>query len=226
MAILTSAPNNVLIGGNGDDILGRFDADVSNDVSELMRGNGGNDTYFVDKSGFDSVIELPGEGTDWVMLGDLRGVDLYMLPDDVENLEVFTRIGTNGGVVRGNALDNILTSEHSGALFDLDGGAGNDTVIGSGRLYGGGGNDLLRGAGELWGDATTGSRDIAGIAGNDTLTASPIGNDNFLSGDGQYLLAGAVGGNDVLTGSDADSELAANGRDVLYGDASIDMQDG
>src|SRR4029077_19640783 len=66
--------NDTLAGGDGNDTLtGGLGADA-------MSGGAGNDTYTVDDIG-DTVIELPGEGTDTVK----TSLSTYTLGNDVEN---------------------------------------------------------------------------------------------------------------------------------------------
>src|SRR5262245_4918887 len=90
-----------------------------------MEGGLNNDCYVVD-SGFDAVVEAPGEGTDTV-----NAYVTFVLPSNVENL---TMLGSGGTAGYGNALANTITGTSGADTIDGMGGA--DTMIGHG------GNDV------------------------------------------------------------------------------------
>jgi len=146
-----------LTGLEGDDILdGGANADT-------MIGGTGNDTYLVDHPK-DSVVELPGEGTDSVA----TTLAFYVLPDDVENGSVS---GTGSIVLTANELANVLS-----------GGAGSDTIIGLGGndvLLGGDSDDLLFGGRPVPGQGP-GELVLDVGAGNDTI-GSAIDLSNLFS---------------------------------------------
>jgi Ca2+-binding RTX toxin-like protein len=112
-------PNSLDGGSRGDLLVGLGGADT-------MAGGAGDDAYLVDDAG-DSVVELPGAGSDTVT----SGVS-FTLPGDVEHLVL---VGTAIGAT-GNALANSLTgnSRHNvlnggGGADQMAGGAGNDTYL-------------------------------------------------------------------------------------------------
>ena len=115
---------------------------------DQMYGDKGNDTYIVNNTYGDKVIEYAGEGYDTV-----KSSVLYTLPDHVERLELIgtTRTGY------GNSLNNTLVGNPGDRYGDynnkLYGLAGNDA------LYGDGGNDLL--------DGGSGADIMNGQGGND-----------------------------------------------------------
>ncbi|MGZ9062039.1 MAG: hypothetical protein ACXW2K_09015, partial [Allosphingosinicella sp.] len=109
---------NVVTGAGGNDVI---DAGTGADT---MRGNGGNDLYFVDNAG-DVVVENAAEGTDEVR----TGLAAYVLAANVENLTATSNVNHD---FRGNAGNNVIT-----------GGDGNDLL----RLYDGGDDTVLAGAG-------------------------------------------------------------------------------
>ena len=102
-----------------------------------MTGGLGNDTYWVNDTR-DTVIELPGEGSDRIY----SSVS-YTLPDDVESLNLVAHLSASG---TGNGLANeIVGNESRNTLY---GGGGNDELRGMGGydyLYGQDGNDTLVG---------------------------------------------------------------------------------
>ncbi|MBL8107893.1 MAG: hypothetical protein JNJ72_20160, partial [Anaerolineales bacterium] len=101
-----------------------------NPAANVLIGGVGNDTYTVGIG--DTVIELPGEGTNDRVFSQVD----FTLPDNVEFLSLVT---TGSIAVRGtgNDLGNTLTGNTLANL--LQGLAGNDT------LTGGAGNDTLDG---------------------------------------------------------------------------------
>ena len=83
----------------------------------------GNDTYLLGSSGVPGnyvVIEAPGQGIDTV-----QSVHDYTLPANVENLFLMNSTADNGA---GNALDNLIVGTPRDNI--LDGGAGNDVLVG------------------------------------------------------------------------------------------------
>ena len=105
--------------------------------ADIMRGDGGDDTYIVDNAG-DIIGETPGNGTDTV-----QASVGYTLAPNVENLILTGGVAING---TGNAQNNALTGNIAANV--LKGGFGNDTLNGGDgddTLFGDGGNDLLTG---------------------------------------------------------------------------------
>jgi Ca2+-binding RTX toxin-like protein len=93
----------------------------------------------------------------------------------------------------------------------LDGGSGNDTVVGAdapGSLSGGSGNDSVSGRGTL-----------NGGNGNDLLTGSPRA-DSLRGGNGKDTLDGGLGADDIDGGANTDTLVypaRANGVNVTIG---------
>ena len=114
--ISTGAGIDTLNGGLGNDtLIGGIGADT-------MNGGGGNDIYEVDNLG-DVVTEQAGEGFDEVR----TLISNYVIPDQVERM-VYT--GPGGGILIGNAANNILVGGAGGDLFRLEHG-GADNAIGN-----------------------------------------------------------------------------------------------
>lgn len=126
---------NTLGGGAGNDTLqgGGSERDV-------YIGGLGDDLYLAEWN--DEIVEYADEGIDWVSaVGD------FILPDNVENLELFGGNATRG---KGNSLDNLIEGYFFSEHLDLEGEAGDDTLIGGGGsdvLDGGQGIDEMRGHG-------------------------------------------------------------------------------
>jgi Ca2+-binding RTX toxin-like protein len=211
--------NDSLLGGTGDDaIVGLAGADQ-------MSGGLGDDIYHVDQIG-DAVIELAGEGRDSVE----TGLGDYRLPDHVEDL---TGTGSTGQILRGNALDNVLTGGRGGDSLHL-GGAGSDTA------KGGAGDDLLV---VDWQDSTaafavTSSPTFDFADGQNqgykgafesgpgrSVAFSGIDRFHIIAGSADDTLSGAAG-NDILDGGVGDDVLVGDyGADVLIGGPGIDTAD-
>jgi Ca2+-binding RTX toxin-like protein len=102
----------------------------------------------------------------------------------------------------------------------IEGGTGNDTIIGGlldNNFSGGDGNDWLQGFD--FNDS------LFGGGGNDTLIAG-LGADTLGGGAGNDLLLGGGGRDTLRGGSGADTLEGGNGSDVLYGDAGSDILTG
>jgi len=147
--------DNHIYGGAGNDFL------FAGSGIDHMEGGTGDDGYHVANEA-DVVVELAGEGTDYV---NAYVSTSYTLSNNVENLYLFGT-ATRG---TGNAIDNVIVGNgNANTLYgldgndSLDGGAGNDTFIGgAGNDYmeGGAGNDILNGG--------TGTDKMFGRNGND-----------------------------------------------------------
>ncbi|HWI36811.1 MAG TPA: calcium-binding protein, partial [Burkholderiales bacterium] len=170
---------SVINGTEGDDSL------VGTAGNDTLNGFGGNDTLD-GAGGADQLNGGSGDDRYVVTAGDTisdpSGVDTLVhsytttdpgatLPDGIENGILsgnFENFGDNtpAPFLVGNSLDNVLTNEAqiSGLFIDLDGGAGNDTLIG------GQGTDRFR--------FEAGS----GNYGNDVVQGSPGGFDMLYFG--------------------------------------------
>jgi serralysin len=133
---------NRLEGGAGRDLLeGREGPDVlvGGGGADTLVGGTGHDLFIV-QDALDTVIELPGQGLDTLLVETGAAVTL---PDGVEIL----RLGGAGRIATGNAAGNLMVG--SGAGDRLDGRGGADLLIGGAgadTLTGGTGADrfLLR----------------------------------------------------------------------------------
>jgi len=142
---------DIIEGGAGNDQLSGYDF-ASNDI-DTLRGGSGDDYYYL-SGGYqygtspDVVVELANEGTDTVYTKSYS----YTLTANVENLVAVYdsnywywqnpfypgwRVDIPRALV-GNDLDNTIQlgdlpwgGSHDGRYYLLDGGAGNDTLIGT-----------------------------------------------------------------------------------------------
>ncbi len=120
-------------------------------------------------------------------------------------------------VLTGTSGNDLLTAYSLpllAAMWIINAGDGNDTVLGSGGvdwISGGNGADQLSGNG--------GDDVIYGEAGADSLYGG-LGNDLLDGGMGNDLLNGGAGNDTMIGGGGADIFVVANGNDVLRGFAA------
>ena len=225
--------NDTLFGKGGNDFL------FGGSENDVLTGGTGDDQMF-GESGDDRMIWNPGDGTDLMEGG--AGTDTAEV-NGGNGAETFT-VTANGTRVRFDRLDpapfaiDIGTSENlvvnmnggddsfsaTGNLAALikitvDGGAGNDTILGSN------GNDTLLGG--------TGNDFIDGQQGNDTAFLGD-GNDVFQwdPGDGSDTIEGQDGTDTMLFNGSAGNEIftaSANGSRLLFtrnlGNIVMDVND-
>lgn len=228
---------DTLIGNDGADLV-RITAGNANDafvIGQNMEGNlritSGTATATVDNTVSVAVLSS-GKGRDSIVIGDIGMVRLSALTI--------------------NANDDNDTIDASGAVpgsvrVRINGGAGEDTVLGSAfndvisggddddLISGGGGNDNIRGdAGADTVDAGAGDDTVDGGAADDSITGGN-GDDRLLGGQDSDDINGGNGadtilggfGDDILNGArDDDSILGGSGRDTLLGAHGSDVLDG
>ena len=151
--IYGGAGNDTIDGGRGNDTLSGGDGDDTFTV----RGNAGLDQ-------FDG-----GEGNDTI-LGS-KGNDTIQVSDGLANIQNIETIDGGDGydVLQGGKGDDVLDFSNGPALVnieEIDGGAGNDTIIGTA------GDDTINGG--------KGNDTITGGAGNDTLDGGQGGKDTLV----------------------------------------------
>jgi Ca2+-binding RTX toxin-like protein len=236
------AGNDQLFGQAGNDTLlgqGGFDFLFGGSENDTLVGGDADDQVF-GESGDDRMIWNPGDDTDLNEGG--TGNDITEV-NGGNGAEIFTATA-NGARVRFDRLDpapfaidigtteNLVLNANGGddsfsatgnlaALIQIavDGGAGDDTLLGSN------GNDLLRGGeGDDFVDGQQGN-DVAFLgAGNDTFQWDP--------GDGSDVVEGQDGTDTMLFNGSAGNEVfaaSANGGRVLFtrnlGNISMDLDD-
>jgi Ca2+-binding RTX toxin-like protein len=236
---LGSPHGDTLSGGAANDIFYGYDGDdtlLGHGGTNEMVGGKGNDTYYAHAG--DSLLELPGEGTDTIFMDS----NYFVLNPNFEKL-FFNGDGDFTGI--GNDQDNWIQG-NSGNDY-LIGLGGDDTLYGAGglnTLQGGAGNDLylvetndtlVEFAGEGTDEVQTtlpaltlpdnfenlvhtGSSDFRGTGNAEDNMITGAGGIDYLYGlDGADRLDGGAG-NDVLD--------AGNGDDVLIGGAGGDEMGG
>jgi Ca2+-binding RTX toxin-like protein len=213
-----------LFGGSEDDVL------IGGDADDQMFGESGNDR-FIWNPGDDTDLMEGGAGIDTVEVNGGGGTEIFTLTangtrvrfDRLDPAPFSLDIGTteklelrmNGGDDSFSATGNLA------ALIQItvDGGAGNDTILGSNGadlLLGGTGNDFI--------DGQQGN-DVAFLgAGEDTFQWDP--------GDGSDVVEGQDGTDKLLFNGSAGNEIftaSANGGRVLFtrnlGNIVMDLDD-
>ena len=221
--LIGGAGEDTIIGGADNDFIrggGNVDRLFGGSGNDTILGDRGNDTI-QGQSGFDLLIWNNGDGSDVMDGGDdddsvqVNGAD--GAGDDFS-------IDPNGDRVRFQRNNLGLFTLDIGGTEDLDvnGQGGNDVIAGSVGLVGlieldldgGEGNDLLIG-----GD---GVDVLRGGADNDTLIGGR-GNDITLGESGDDLFVWNNGdGSDFMEGGDDDDTVQVNGADGAGDDFSID----
>ncbi len=175
--------NDTVLGGLGDDVLigGAGQTD-------LLDGGLDDDTFLGWGDAFTTVTLIGGEGHDRILNPGANDGLVLAVFGPANSIELIKgNTNASNQCIQGTAANDLLDfSATSFALLDyVDGGDGNDTIIGNAQR-----NDLRGGAGD----------DILdGLAGNNTLTGGP-GADVFRFGaediDGQDIVTDFVAGLD------------------------------
>jgi len=114
--------NDSLEGGEGNDVL---NGNSGNDFlwgqagDDVMAGGLGDDTYRVEH-GSDQIVELDGQGVDWVEI-----MYAYVAPEGVENIRILESYFADA---TGNSADNIIFGNAFSSV--IDGGTGADVMRG------------------------------------------------------------------------------------------------
>ena len=203
------AGNDTLFGGSGNDVL------IGGPGNDVLDGKAGDDLlYGDDRPTDDLLVQGPGgttnpkpvPGQDTLFGGDgndqlfaSNGGDVLVGGDGVLQNGQFVLVASAGRDILVGGTGNDLLIAGPGSLGDqMDGGAGNDTLVGDNgpnAMDGGDGSDLLLGG------------NLGNLLFGDVGNGSDIGNDTLVGGVGIDYLQGA-GGNDVLF-ADASTALAA-----------------
>ncbi len=215
------AGNDVLLGGKGDDVLN------GGDGNDTLAGGAGNDTLAggngIDTADYGSEAQAV---TVSLLTGIAKGTSSGK--DTLSGFENVTG-GAGDDTLTGDAGDNLLTGGDGNDV--LKGGDGNDTLVagaGNDALTGGTGINtadysfdtlgftasLLAGTasgGAIGSDTLAQIQNLAGGAGNDTLTGD--GAANLLKGNNGNDMLQGLGGNDTLDGG-AGTDTADYGGDT------------
>lgn len=185
--------NDTLLGGSTAD---RIDGGSGND---RITGGAGANTLFGGE-GVDRVVETSNAAVFSVSNSAVVGTQ-------TERIYSFEQAELTGGA----AANSISVASNFTGPVTLNGGAGNDTLLGNqfnDVLNGDAGNDSLNGG---VGDDTLGGGD-----GNDTLIGH-TGNDSLDGGAGADIGVGGFGDDSILGGT---------GRDLLIGGYGLDSVNG
>jgi Ca2+-binding RTX toxin-like protein len=208
--LLGKGGTDLLFGGSGDDVLTGGDAD------DQMFGEGGNDRM-IWNPGDDSDLMEGGAGTDTAEVNGGNGAEVFSATangsrvrlDRLDPAPFALDIGTTEKLVvnMNGGNDTFSATGNLAALIGVtvDGGAGDDTILGSNGM------DLLLGGAD--------NDFVDGQQGNDTALLG-LGNDVFQwdPGDGNDVVEGQDGADSLLfngSGANEAIALAANGGRVL-----------
>jgi Ca2+-binding RTX toxin-like protein len=213
-----------LFGGSGDDVL------IGGDADDLMFGEAGNDRM-IWNPGDDTDLMEGGEGNDTAEVNGGGGAEVFTVTangtrvrfDRLDPAPFSLDIGTTENLVlnAGGGDDFFSATGNLAALIKItvDGGAGDDTILGSNGadvLLGGDDNDFI--------DGQQGN-DVAFLgSGNDTFQWDP--------GDGSDTVEGQAGADTMLfngSGGNEIFETSANGGRVRFtrnlGNIVMDLDD-
>jgi len=233
---LGSQGNDLITGNSSDNLL------VGNSGNDTLNGGGGNDT--LNGGVGDDTYVLSG---DWgsVQINDSSGLSTIDLSSQTSDLSIDLQNFSGSQLTMGSNTMNF-----SGSLGSLRLGSGNDTVqlgfsVQTAKIEGGAGNDTLIGS---WVDDTldggSGADSMAGAGGNDTYivdsTLDVVTEDQPFSGNDtveasvSYTLGTNLenltltgSGNLNGTGNNLDNIIRGNsGNNILTGDDGNDVLDG
>ncbi len=222
--LLGKGGNDQLFGGGGNDAL------VGGDGDDQVFGQGGNDRM-VWNPGDDTDLNEGGAGIDTVEVNGGNGAEQFTATANGARVRIdrltpapfSIDIGTSENlVVNMNGGDDVFSaSGNLAALIKLtvDGGAGNDTLLGANgadSLLGGDGNDFV--------DGNQGNDVVDLGAGDDTFQWDP--------GDGSDKVEGQDGTDTMLFNGgnvDENMDVSANGSRVRFfrnvGNITMDLND-
>ncbi len=229
------AGNDSISGGDGNDTMD------GGPGADTLDGGAGNDTYVFNASEASGDLISDASGVDTVVVTSANAVLIWHLQPGIENL---TLRGSSFFVVgEGNSLDNVLRNEGTAATEGyLDGGDGNDTLIGGPYFLfqvgsGDYGHDFVDGAGDngtlILGDDSAVTVDfrsgtaVGGGSGGtgtvDFIDVSSAGggrfDDTFIADDGGVFARGNAG-NDTFVGG-AGNDTFSDDTQVIYDGADV-----
>ena len=236
-----TAPVTINGGGGADTIRGGTGADQLNgdDGNDLIIGWGGADTMN-GGAGIDTVSYATETGTRGLVvnLATTAWINAGVTYQGLTGSDSWGAIDTYVGIERliGSAKDDIINAAGTLDLnWYIDGGAGDDTLIGSlgggnfDTLVGGAGDDTLdTGWARYEGSAAVYVDFAAGTAtgqGNDTLikiygVTSGDGDDTLMGSSSQETMDGGAGNDIIFSGGGSDTIMANKGSDTVYGYSS------
>lgn len=226
-SIVTLADGSALIGG-GDFETGDtfFLARLQGDTSQfaildsrtgvlLVSGTAGNDSVLLDVQAGSLITQ--------------RGPDVLQFAlSAVDAITITTFAGADQVTITNNVPFGILIDTGANPST-VQGGFGNDTIIGGGgvdNIDGGDGSDVINGQG--------GADVIRGGLGDDTIDTGSggdfadgnDGNDSLTGGDGADFIDGAPGNDTIFGRLGPDTLNGADGDDLIFGEAGADIIQG
>lgn len=170
-----------------------------------------------------SNISFTGTGGGDVIC--LRGNNITI--DTLAGDDTVIDYGDNNHVILGDGFDRYEGGYGSGG--DVDGGAGDDYLVGSVQpddFDGGAGDDTLIGAaGDDSLNGGLGADDLSGNAGADAISGE-VGSDILDGGDGTDSIDGGEGGDTLVGGAGDDTLNGGLGADQLSGEIGADTLSG
>jgi Ca2+-binding RTX toxin-like protein len=171
----------------------------------------------------DGILYVVGTNcSDIALISQCNGTIYVCATFNDNNPETFNAADVTEIQVRLRGGNDILfTTSNVTELMTIDGGSGNDLLVGGGGrslILGGSGNDSLYGnAGDDVLLGGSGNDDLMGGTGNDVLVGG-TGNDNLCGGLGRDLIIGSDG-NDSLQGG-GDDDILIGGYTIHDNDVS------
>lgn len=225
--------DDVLIGDAGMNML---DGQEGNDV---LSGRGGDDMLRV---GAGDLQVDGGSGSDMLSFYGLggqsnstTGVVFSLEGDAQQNTGHGTIAWSNIEHLEGTNFDDILFGNDEANMIiggggddHVDGGAGNDTLLGDGQAFIDTEDMLINYS--VWGEVSSGNDTIYGGRGHDTIFGGQgedqiygnEGNDNIEGGDGNDEIYGGDKADTIYGGADDDLIVGNSGSDQLMGDDGND----
>lgn len=230
--LLGGSSNDLLNGASGDDVArgGLGDDTLRGGAgADSLSGDGGNDN--IDGQGGSNDVISGGLGNDVLNGGagsDIlseTGASFVLTNTRLTGLGTDTLLGLEVASLMGGAGNDVLDARaFTLGGVTLDGGAGNDSLMGSPQadlLLGGDGDDILNGG--------LGNDRLFGGAGNDGLSGYR-GGDFLSGGDGKDTLFGHDGSDAIYGGAGDDFLIGGGGTsvdgdlgDAIYGEAGADV---
>ena len=193
------AGNDILSGGAGNDILSGGDGNdtlIGGAGNDALQGGAGDDAFVIAGTEGQGDTFDGGAGTDTMSVTGTGNTTLSNFDAAASSIEVWQGNGLAVvGTTAGDALNFSGLNAVSGLAY-VDGGGGNDTIIGTSLaddLRGGGGNDSLGGG--------AGNDALSGAAGDDVLSGG-AGADTLTGGTGKdtFVYLSASEGGDTISG--------------------------
>src|SRR5262249_15072847 len=215
-SVIGGAGADTLVGADGNDTLDGWSPPAfasTEPTADTLDGGLGNDVFKIDNPN-DVLIDAGGIDTVWT-----HNIAWTLAPG-FENLVINNGETEITDRFTGNDLDNVMDASRGGWNYILDGGAGNDLLIGGGRsgtLLGGAGNDTLLAG-------STSHATLDGGDGNDSLVANNL--DWFLVGGAGDDTLVASGNQGVLTGGTGADQFVFSTFDAFNSPAIRDFETG